>query len=97
VGLKGSRDREVDGMRKLQRVECGCEFNADGEMEMVKYCPSCRPTQGVYSCGECELAFPLFEDLQSHVYNVHFLGLEEPEAELAVVTIPAVSEFEIAS
>ncbi len=81
----------------LRRVPCGCVFHAEGEMEMHKYCPAHRPQVGVYSCGECEASFLLFEDLQSHVMDVHFLDLPEAVVPLATIDIPKVPEMSVAS
>jgi hypothetical protein len=58
----------------VKRAVCGCEFESEGDMPMVRYCDKCRPAASVdgYLCI-CGLVFKTFEELQDHAYNTDCL------------------------
>ncbi|MGQ0680633.1 MAG: hypothetical protein ACT4OM_13440 [Actinomycetota bacterium] len=57
-------------------AECGCLVEAEGEMDMVLYCPKCRPVElaGLFVC-ECGAASVSFEALEAHFLGEH-LGID---------------------
>ncbi len=70
-------------MAKTKTAACGCVVEAEGDMDMVKYCDQHRPahTVGMYVCI-CGGAFSTFEQLQEHAYNTDCL-FPEVEGQVA--------------
>ncbi|MGQ0680614.1 MAG: hypothetical protein ACT4OM_13345 [Actinomycetota bacterium] len=60
------------------QVPCGCVFEAEGEMAMLKYCPECEAAMAghaeVHSCPDCDFTAEWPEELDAHIVEVH-LGI----------------------
>lgn len=71
------------------QVPCGCVFEAEGEMNMVKYCPECEAAMAgqaeVHSCEDCPLTFGSAEELEDHFVQDHLGYVRSP----LVFVIPA--------
>jgi hypothetical protein len=56
------------------QVPCGCIFEAEGEMNMVQYCPECEAAlQGLKPdcCPDCCYQSEMPEELDAHLVEVH--------------------------
>ena len=59
-------------------VPCGCVFEAEGEMNMVSYCPECEAAMlrlgEVFGCPYCGFSAGSEAEVDEHIVEVH-LGI----------------------